>query len=87
MDWSHVVFRFACASRVLPCMGALTLRSCSVLGYAALANGFAAELGLLVMKRFLSAAEKKYKGEPTYHNSTHAADVTQATAFFLSVWE
>lgn len=36
------------------------------------------------MKNWLTLVESKYRNENPYHNSTHAADVMQATAYFLS---
>ena len=36
-----------------------------------------------VMVSWLQLIESHYHSENTYHNSTHAADVLHATAFFL----
>lgn len=36
------------------------------------------------MKRWLACMEAHYRVDNAYHNATHAADVLQATSFFLN---
>jgi hypothetical protein len=42
-------------------------------------------LDAAVLYRFVCGVETGYKAQNPYHNATHAADVTQAVHFFLSV--
>ena len=38
-----------------------------------------------VLFNWLTLIEANYKGTNSYHNSTHAADVLHATAYFLGI--